>query len=55
MRLSNGSNVLEGLKIRSPFKAPNKSAVVFKINMNDLDQILIEDKAEAIPPITVDG
>ena len=45
----------EGLKIRSPFKAPNKSAVVFKINMNDLDQILIEDKAEAMPPITVDG
>ena len=45
----------EGLKIRTPFKAPNMSAVVFKINTNDLDLIMLENQAEVMAPITVDG
>ena len=45
----------EGLKIRTPFKAPNKSAVVFKIDTDDLGFIVLEDQAEAVAPITVDG
>ena len=45
----------EGLKIRTPFKAPNKSAVVFKIDTNDLGLIVLEDQAEVMAPITVDG
>ena len=45
----------EGLKIRTPFKAPNMSAVVFKIDTNDLDLIALENQAEVMAPITVDG
>ena len=45
----------EGLKIRTPFKAPNKSAVVFKIDTDDLGLTVLEDQAEAVAPITVDG
>ena len=45
----------EGLKMRTPFKAPNKSAVVFKIDTDDLGLIVLEDQAEAVAPITVDG
>ena len=45
----------EGLKIRTPFKAPNKSAVVFKIDTNDLGLIVLDDEAEVMAPITVDG
>ena len=45
----------EGLKIRTPFKAPNKSAVVFKIDTDDLGLIVLEGQAEAMAPITVDG
>ena len=45
----------EGLKVRTPFKAPNKSAVVFKIDTDDLGLIVLDDQAEAVAPITVDG
>jgi hypothetical protein len=37
------------------FKAPNMSAVVFKIDTNDLDLIVLENQAEVMAPITVDG
>jgi alpha-L-fucosidase len=45
----------EGLKIRTPFSAPNKSAIVFEIKMNDLNGLDLADEAEEMDPITIDG
>ena len=45
----------EGLKISTPFKTSNKSALVFKIDINDLGLIVFEVRVVVMALITVDG
>ena len=46
---------VEGLKIRTPFRAPHRSAIVFEIKLNELNRILLDDEAVPIEPIRIDG
>jgi hypothetical protein len=41
--------------VRTPFKAPHKAALVFKIETDGWHRMQLRDEAEQMGPITVDG
>lgn len=45
----------EGVMVRTPFKAPHKAALVFKIETDGWHRMQLRDEAEQMGPITVDG